>query len=104
MPAKKEASLSKVIAQFELRWGRKPNDEELAALKNGMNMSIEQIKMSGCMINYPYPGPVDFASRQFELRWGRKPNAKELQALEKGTRLSVEQLKIGGCLINYPIE
>ncbi len=91
---------NEVVALFEKTHGRKPSDEELKALRAGSRLSIEQLKMAGCMINYPEPHML--AAIEFETRHARKPNDKEMEALKKGANLSLEQLKMSGCLINYP--
>lgn len=43
----------KAAIQFELHYGRKPTAKELKALVKGTRLSIKQVKMGGCMINYP---------------------------------------------------
>ena len=91
---------SKVLNQFEARVGRKATAEEEQALKIGARLTIEQVMMAGCMINYPSPDAL--SSMNFELKHGRKPSAEEVSALKKGRKLSVEDVKMAGCMINYP--
>jgi hypothetical protein len=98
--------LAKAIEHFEVRHGRKPTLAEVAVLRTGSFLNIQQLRSAGCMINYPAPepDPPEPATLAFKSKYGRPPTPTEAEILRRGMKLSIEQVKLAGCMINYPVD
>ncbi len=43
------------IDVFEEQFGRKPTEDEVRLLEQSASLTLDSLKMTGCLINYPSP-------------------------------------------------